>query len=117
VLTGLFDFYFAGVDTWLFDIAVCLNDWCIDLSTGAADPDRSRALLRAYGAVRPITAAERLLLPALLRAGALRFWTSRLWDLYLPREATMLKPHDPEHFERILRQRIDQAHGVSHFLN
>jgi homoserine kinase type II len=25
-LTGFFDFYFAGVDTWLFDIAVCLND-------------------------------------------------------------------------------------------
>ncbi len=27
-LTGFFDFYFAGVDSWLFDIAVCLNDWC-----------------------------------------------------------------------------------------
>ena len=26
-LTGLFDFYFAGVDTCLFDMAVCLNDW------------------------------------------------------------------------------------------
>jgi homoserine kinase type II len=34
-LTGFFDFYFAGVDSWLFDVAVCLNDWCIDLPTGA----------------------------------------------------------------------------------
>ena len=34
-LTGFFDFYFAGVDAWLFDLAVCLNDWCIDLPTGA----------------------------------------------------------------------------------
>ena len=33
-LTGLFDFYFAGVDSFLFDIAVCLNDWCIDLESG-----------------------------------------------------------------------------------
>jgi homoserine kinase type II len=29
-LTGFFDFYFAGIDAWLFDIAVCLNDWCVD---------------------------------------------------------------------------------------
>jgi homoserine kinase type II len=105
-LTGLFDFYFAGVDAWLFDIAVCLNDWCVDLPTGRADAARSRALLQAYEAVRPLTAQERELLPALARAGALRFWLSRLWDLHLPREAAMLKPHDPTHFERVLRERI-----------
>ncbi|MEY4713669.1 MAG: putative homoserine kinase [Pseudomonadota bacterium] len=109
-LTGIFDFYFAGVDTWLFDLAVCLNDWCIDLPTGADDAARASALLRAYGERRPLTAAERRLLPAMRRAGALRFWISRLWDLHLPREASMLKPHDPTHFERVLRQRV--AHPV-----
>jgi homoserine kinase type II len=48
-LTGFFDFYFAGVDSWLFDVAVCLNDWCIDLPTGAHDPSapRLRAAYRA----------------------------------------------------------------------
>jgi homoserine kinase type II len=108
-LTGFFDFYFAGVDTWLFDIAVCLNDWCINLPTGETDFERSAAFLQAYTAVRPLTAAERELLPALLRAGALRFWISRLWDFHLPREASMLQPHDPTHFERVLRQRVTQA--------
>ncbi|HCE27448.1 MAG TPA: homoserine kinase [Comamonadaceae bacterium] len=106
-LTGFFDFYFAGVDTFLFDLAVCLNDWCIDLPTGRHDAERAAAMLGAYQAVRPLTAAERELLPAMARAGALRFWISRLWDFYLPREASMLTPHDPTHFERVLRQRTE----------
>jgi homoserine kinase type II len=110
-LTGFFDFYFAGVDSWLFDLAVCLNDWCIDLPTGEHDPVRFDAFLRAYSRVRPLASAERQLLPAMLRAGALRFWISRLWDFHLPREAALLQPHDPTHFERVLRQRV--AHPVA----
>ena len=107
-LTGFFDFYFAGVDTFLFDLAVCLNDWCIDWATGAHDAARFDAMLAAYQSVRPVSAAERSLLPAMARAGALRFWISRLWDYHLPREAQVLTPHDPRHFERVLRQRIAQ---------
>ena len=105
-LTGVFDFYFAGTDSWLFDLAVCLNDWAIDLATGAPDAERADALLSAYEKVRSLNAAERALLPAMQRAAALRFWISRLWDFHLPREASMLKPHDPMHFERVLRERI-----------
>ena len=112
-LTGFFDFYFAGVDAWLFDLAVCLNDWCIDLPTGAHHSERARAMVQAYHRARPLTAAERDLLPALLRAGALRFWISRLWDYHLPREAAMLTPHDPTHFERVLRGRLHSPVSMS----
>jgi homoserine kinase type II len=105
-LTGFFDFYFAGCDTWLFDVAVTVNDWCIDLDTGVLDPARVRAMLDAYHAVRPFTAAEQMAWQPMLRAAALRFWLSRLYDFYQPREAEMLTPHDPAHFERILRERI-----------
>ncbi|MGJ7485102.1 homoserine kinase [Variovorax sp. LT2P21] len=107
-LSGVFDFYFAGTDTWLFDLAVCLNDWAVELPTGTHDPLRADALLAAYMAVRPLTGAERTLLPAMLRAAALRFWISRLWDFHLPREASMLQAHDPTHFERVLRERARQ---------
>jgi homoserine kinase type II len=109
-LTGFFDFYFAGVDTWLFDLAVCLNDWCIDLSSGRHEAERAKAMIYAYQQVRPLSSAERQMLPAMMRAGALRFWISRLWDFHLPREASMLMPHDPSHFERIVRERM--AHPV-----
>jgi homoserine kinase type II len=105
-LTGFFDFYFAGVDTFLFDIAVCLNDWCIDLESGRLIEERAGAFVAAYDAVRPLTGGELRSMPALLRAAALRFWVSRLWDFHLPRDAAMLQPHDPTHFERVLRARV-----------
>jgi hypothetical protein len=113
-LTGFFDFYFAGVDTWVFDIAVCLNDWCINLDSGAHQAELADSFMRAYITVRPLTGAERELLPAMLRAGALRFWISRLWDFHLPREASLLKAHDPGHFERVLAPACLAAATLEH---
>ena len=107
---GVIDFYFAGVDTWLFDLAVTANDWCIDLATGAWDHDRLNALLGAYQSVRPLVRSERDAWPAAQRAGALRFWISRLYDVHLPRPAQVIVPHDPTHFERILMARVEAPH-------
>lgn len=105
-LSGCFDFYFAGVDSFGYDIAVALNDWCLDLDSGALDEARADALMQAYEQVRSLTPGERRLMPALLRAAGLRFWLSRLADWHLPRNAHLLQPKDPGHFERVLRQRI-----------
>ena len=106
-LCGFFDFYFAGTEVLLFDIAVCLNDWCSDASSGVLDEPRAAAFMQAYSQVRTLSGPETRMLPALLRAAALRFWLSRLWDWFLPREASLLQAKDPAHFERVLRQRID----------
>jgi homoserine kinase type II len=106
-ISGVFDFYFAGVDCFAFDLAVCVNDWCL------VDPGRDRrldeakvrALLGAYHAIRPLQDAERGAWPALLRAAALRFWLSRLHDKHLPRPGELVKVHDPEQFRDILALR------------
>ncbi|MFM0440356.1 homoserine kinase [Paraburkholderia strydomiana] len=105
-LGGFFDFYFAGCDKWLFDVAVTVNDWCVDLATGKLDEARTEAMLRAYQTVRPFTVEENRHWGDMLRTGAYRFWVSRLYDFHLPRAAELLKPHDPGHFERILRERL-----------
>jgi len=105
-LCGFFDFYFAGTDALLFDVAVCLNDWCTDLDSGHLDDARAAAFIGAYTAERAFTPAEHRLLPALMRAAALRFWLSRLWDWHLPRDAALLRPKDPAQLERVLRDRI-----------
>ncbi len=118
-LGGVIDFYFAGVDTWIFDLAVTCNDWCIDDASGAFDHRRLAALLQAYETERPLLEIERAAWPLMLRAAALRFWLSRLHDLHLPRPAEKLTPKDPTHFERILRDRAasaDKGHGA-HNLN
>ena len=101
-LGGVIDFYFAGVDTWAFDLAVTVNDWCIDDEDGSFDAPRLAALLDAYRAVRKPSEAEAEAWPTMLRAAALRFWLSRLFDLHLPRPAEMVTPKDPAAFERIL---------------
>jgi homoserine kinase type II len=105
-LGGAIDFYFAGTDTQWFDLAVTCNDWCIDAASGALNPERLEALLQGYelhAAHRPEGATWHLM----LRAAALRFWLSRLYDFHLPRPAEMVTPKDPSHFERVLRARRD----------
>jgi homoserine kinase type II len=108
-VSGVIDFYFAGVDCLLYDLAVCANDWCLADSKldPRLDPARTRALLDAYRALRPPDAAERDAWAALLRAAALRFWLSRLFDYHQPRPGQLVRVHDPEHFRRVLSSRIE----------
>jgi homoserine kinase type II len=102
---GVIDFYFACEDKWVFDLAVACNDWCVHDTDGELDPARTAALLAGYQSVRVLGTQERAAWPMMLRAAALRFWLSRLYDHYLPRDAEVLSPKDPRWFERILLAR------------
>lgn len=104
-LSGIIDFYYAGNDVLLYDVAVTINDWC-SLSDGHLDENRVNAILTAYRQQRELNHLEIKAFPTLLRAAALRFWLSRLQDLHFPREGEITHIKDPNVFRQILQARI-----------
>jgi homoserine kinase type II len=96
-LAGVLDFYFAGEDSLLLDLAVAANDWCFDEAALAA-------LLAGYTAHRPLSKAERAAWPAMRRAAALRFWLLRLDVRHRPRDGEVVTIKDPDHFAQLLQR-------------
>ena len=111
-LSGLIDFYFAATDVLAYDLAVCINAWCFE-SDFTFNVTKSRALLRAYAAARPLTVAEQAALPVLCQGAALRFLLTRLYDwLHTPPGALVVRK-DPLDYLRRLRFHLSalDAHG------
>ncbi len=110
-VSGLIDFYFACSDALLYDVAITVNDWCMN-DDCSLDENRAQAFLRAYNAARPLFDSERDAWLLMLRAAALRFWLSRLHDKYMPRDGELIHAHDPRHFEQILNNYITLKNAV-----
>ena len=59
--------------------------------------------MKAYEAVRPLSAVERAALPVLARGAAIRFLLTRLVDWLAVPDGALVKPKDPLEYYRKLR--------------
>jgi len=99
-IAGFIDFYYACNDVLIYDVAIAVNDWA-RRDDGTLDDRLARAFLEGYQAIRPFTREERDAWPAMLRAGALRFWVSRLQDFHEPTAGALTYTKDPGVFRRL----------------
>ena len=114
-LSGLIDFYFAATDFLAIDVAICLNAWCFEADF-SFNVTKGRAMLRAYEAIRPLSAEERAALPVLCRGAAMRFLLTRLYDWVNTPDGAMVTRKDPMEYLRRLRfhrsARDEHAYGL-----
>jgi homoserine kinase type II len=114
-LSGVIDFYFAATDLLAYDVAVCLNAWCFEPDF-SCNVTKSRALLAAYQAVRPLSQAEQDALPVLCQGAAIRFLLTRLFDWLNTPSGAMVTRKDPLEYLRRLRFHLTATNGHAYGL-
>lgn len=111
-LSGILDFYNACTGSFLYDLAITVNDWCVE-QEGRLDFKRAFALCQAYVSERPVEKKERDQWPVMLRAAALRFWLSRLWSRHHPKPGELTFQKDPREFKEILLARRREVSALN----
>jgi homoserine kinase type II len=101
-ISGLIDFYFACVDSFAYDLAICLNAWCFD-ETHAYVPARGAALIDGYQRLRPLSPREIEVFPLLARGATLRFLLTRYVDWLNVPQGALVRPKDPREYLAKLR--------------
>ena len=104
-LTGVLDFYYACNGYYLYDLAIIVNDWCLNEDM-TINIDKQNVLIESYSKIRQLESIEIEFWPNALRHAALRFWLSRLHDKHHPSEGEMTHQLDPDEFKNILKDRI-----------
>lgn len=100
-VAGFIDFYYACRGSFVYDLAIALNDWA-RTDDHRTEPAAYGAFLDGYRSVRPLSAAEEDYLPTARRAACIRFWVSRLSDKYFPQAGEMTFIKDPAVFRDLL---------------
>ncbi len=114
-LSGALDFCQAAQGFWLFDLAVAVNDWCLD---DEDKPDRAKllALVSAYKQIRQLTREEVWYFDLFALYAAVCCWLNRINLAIRPHNAsTPFKC--PPGFHRIATLHHSPSFGLSELLS
>jgi homoserine kinase type II len=106
-VTGIIDWYFAGLDSYALDIAITMNDWCLN-KNGEFDIAQGEAFVNKYQTIRELQNNEVRAIKPLQVQSATRFWLSRLLAQQEHLQTTdQITVKDPDAMKTLVRQLID----------
>ena len=107
-VTGIIDYYYSFNGPLIYELAVIINDWCVN-KDGAINLVKYNSFLNSYNLERKLTAVEKKQMNNAMIAAGLRFYLSRLVDMIFPKVGEITHIKDPFAFETIVKKRINSA--------
>ena len=104
-LSGIIDFYFAGNDYFMYEIAICINALCFDLKGKkfSMNKQKIKSLIKGYESNKKISSREKNAINVLCRGAALRYLLTRLYDYSNTPKTALIKIKNPnEYYQKLL---------------
>ena len=104
-LSGIIDFYFAGNDYFMYEIAICINALCFDLKGKkfSMNKQKIKSLIKGYESIKKISSREKNAINVLCRGAALRYLLTRLYDYSNTPKTALIKIKNPnEYYQKLL---------------
>ncbi len=110
-LSGVIDFNYACTGNLIYDLAITVNDWCIN-KDGTINIEKQNAMILSYSSKRKIEENEKNSWNLILCFAALRFWLSRLYDSIYPTDGHLTHLLNPDEFKVILLDRMNNKYQI-----
>ena len=105
-VTGIIDYYYSFNGPLIYELAVIINDWCIN-KDGSINSKKYDNFLSSYNLERSLTVIEKRQINNAMIAAGLRFYLSRLVDMIFPKVGEITHIKDPSVFETVIKNRIN----------
>ena len=112
-LSGIIDFYFAGNDYFMYEIAICINALCFDLKGKKfiINKQKIKSLIKGYESVKKISSREKIAINVLCRGAALRYLLTRLYDYSNTPKTALIKIKNPnEYYQKLITHNSLHSH-------